>query len=269
MKIAILGGGTMGEIIVRALLRKELFRPSEIIVAELQAERRALFEPLGVQLTAVAAELLPGCDLLVVCVKPQFATEALETLRGELDPQTLVISIMAGIDVEFLAEHLRHPLVVRSMPNLPARIGEGVTVWRAAPSVPDRQRVLARMFFLAMGREVEVDAEDLLDAATAVSGTGPAYIFYIAENLLEAAIDLGFDKQQALRLVRQTFRGAMDLWAETRESPGALRRKVTSRGGTTHAAVTYFQQQQIGKIFRTGVRRAYKRAKELSRVSRK
>ena len=265
MKIGILGGGTMGEIIVRALLREEVFRPTEIVVAELEEARRRLLEPLGVRVVEDARELVPHCDLLVVGVKPQSAAVALTPLNGALDEETLVISIMAGIDVDSLVEYLDHPLVVRSMPNLPARIGQGVTVWRAAPAVPDRLRVLARLFFLTLGREVEVHKEDLLDAATAVSGTGPAYIFYIAENLLEAARDLGFDEQRALRLVRQTFQGAMDLWAETGESPTALRRKVTSKGGTTHAAVTYFQQEDIGGTFRAGVRRAYERAKELAR----
>ena len=165
-------------------------------------------------------------------------------------------------------EALGHPLVIRSMPNLPARIGEGVTVWRAAHAVPQRLRVLARMFFLSLGREVEVDSEDLLDVATAVSGTGPAYIFFIAENLLEAARAHGFDEQRARRLVRQTFQGAMDLWAETGESPAVLRRKVTSKGGTTHAAVTYFQQHDIGGIFLAGVGQAYQRAKELAARAR-
>jgi len=181
----------------------------------------------------------------------------------------LMISIMAGVDAAFLSAQLDHPLVVRSMPNLPARIGEGVTVWRPNPEVPDRLRVLARMIFQAFGREVEVEDEDLLDAGTAVSGTGPAYIFFIAENLLEAALHFGFDEAQALKLVRETFRGAMDLWAHTGESPVELRRKVTSKGGTTHAAVTHFQEQDISGIFRAGVRRAYERAKELSELASK
>lgn len=264
MKVSILGGGTMGEIIVRALLRKEIFRPTEIMVAELLAERREVFLPLEVGITGHAPDLIPDCDLLVVCVKPQFATAALLSLGGKLEPHTLVISIMAGVETEDLTRTLNHELVIRSMPNLPARIGEGVTVWRATPAVSPRARVLARMFFLSMGREVEVEDEDLLDVATAVSGTGPAYIFYIAENLLEAARAHGFDEQRAQRLVRHTFQGAMELWSETGESPEVLRRKVTSKGGTTHAAVTYFQEHDIGGTFRAGVGKAYERAKELA-----
>ena len=237
MNIGILGGGTMGEIIVRALLQREVVLPDQVLVAELQPERRELLEGLGVGVTGDSSDLLGASDFLLICVKPQNARRVLEPLKGKVPADTLVVSIMAGIDMAFLSELLDHRRVLRSMPNLPARIGEGVTVWCAAPEVPDQVRIISRMIFQAMGREVEVKDENLLDAATAVSGTGPAYIFYIAENLLDAARGFGFNEAQALKLVRQTFRGAMDLWAETGEAPDELRRKVTSKGGTTHAAV--------------------------------
>ena len=267
MNVGILGGGTMGEIIARALLEREVLQPEQLIVADLIPERREVLAQLGVRVTGESRDLL-GVACLLVCVKPQNARKVLGPLRGDLAPDTLVISIMAGIDLRFLASLLDHEVVVRSMPNLPARIGQGITVWVPAAAVPDRERVLARMIFQAMGRELEVQDEDLLDAATAVSGTGPAYIFYIAENLLEAARGFGFDDAQALKLVRQTFSGAMDLWAETDESPDELRRKVTSKGGTTHAAVTTFQERDIGGIFQAGVVRARDRARELAGLAK-
>jgi len=258
----------MGEIIARALLKREVVQPEQILVAELRPERREELSHLGVSVTKDMHELLEQSSFLLVCVKPQNAKRALAPLRGTIPARTLVISIMAGIDLAFLSDLLDHPLVIRSMPNLPARIGEGVTVWTAAEAVPDRDRVLTRAVFQAMGREVEVQDEGLLDAATAVSGTGPAYIFYIAENLLEAARGFGFSEAQSLKLVRETFRGAMDLWAETGEAPDELRRKVTSKGGTTHAAVTTFQERDIGGIFREGVTRARDRARELAVVAK-
>ena len=257
----------MGEIIARALIEREVIQPEQLIVADLIQERREALSALGVRVTGDSRDLLQTACLLV-CVKPQNARKVLAPLRGAVAADTLVISIMAGIDLRFLASLLDHEVVVRSMPNLPARIGQGVTVWTPAEAVPDRERVLARMIFQAMGRELEVKGEDLLDAATAVSGTGPAYIFYIAENLLEAARGFGFDDAQALKLVRQTFSGAMDLWAETGEAPDELRRKVTSKGGTTHAAVTTFQEKDIGGIFRAGVVRARDRARELAVVAK-
>jgi pyrroline-5-carboxylate reductase len=268
VRIGILGGGTMGEIITRALIAKEIVRPADIVIAEMHAERREHLAAHGVGLTAKAAALADGCDLLLLCVKPQDASAALAPLAGRLPADSAAVSIMAGIDLAFLAEHLAHPAVIRSMPNLPSRIGAGVTVWISAPAVPDRLRVISRMVFQALGKEVEVTDEGLLDAATAVSGTGPAYIFYIAENLLSAALDFGFDEGQALKLVRETFRGAMNLWAETGESPAELRRKVTSKGGTTHAAVTHFQEADIAGIFLAGVRRAHARAKELAEIAK-
>ena len=268
MNIGILGGGTMGEIIARALLQKEVVESEQIIVADPDPARREVLATLGVRITAESRDLAGTTDCLLVCVKPQSARKVLAPMHGTLPADTLVISIMAGIDLSFLSELLDHDAVVRSMPNLPARIGQGVTVWIASPAVPDRERLLARIVFQAMGREVEVADENLLDAATAVSGTGPAYIFYIAENLLDAARGFGFSEAQALKLVRQTFRGAMDLWAETGEAPDELRRKVTSKGGTTHAAVTAFQERDIGGIFRAGVTRARDRARELADVAK-
>lgn len=267
MKIGVLGGGTMGEIIVRALLQREFVDPERIRVAETVAERRAEIGQLEVEVTASADDLVGTCDVLLVCVKPQNARAVLAPLGGRLPGETLVVSIMAGVDLGFLACTLAHDRVVRAMPNLPARIGRGITVWCPAPAVPETQQILARMVFQAFGREVRVEQEELVDAATAVSGTGPAYIFFIAENLLGAALELGFDEQQALRLVRGTFRGAMDLWAATDESPVELRRQVTSKGGTTHAAVSYFQKHEIAQTFTRGVNRAYQRAKELAALA--
>ena len=258
----------MGEIIIRALLHKEIVGPLSVMVAETLADRRQVLGSLGVRVTGDSRELLPFADVILVCVKPQNAGAVLKPLKGHIPSETLMISIMAGIDEAYLIDLLGHELVVRSMPNLPARIGRGMTVWKPAAAVPDRLAVIAKMIFLAFGREVRVDDEDLLDAATAVSGTGPAYIFYIAENLLSAALELGFDPDQARKLVRETFRGAMDLWAATGESPDELRRKVTSRGGTTHAAVTVFEQKDVPTAFRAGVKGAYGRAKELAELAK-
>jgi len=263
MQLGILGAGTMGEIIARALLDREIFRRSEIVLVEQNAERCQALGELGVQITA-ATEALHACDVVLLCVKPQNARAALAPLAGRLGEQALVISIMAGIELADLAAYVDHPFVVRAMPNLPARIGEGITVWKSAEAVPDRLRMIARMVFLSLGREVEVEQEPLINAATAVSGTGPAYIFYIAENLLQAALGFGFAEDQAHKLVQETFRGAMDLWASTGEPPDELRRKVTSKGGTTHAAVTHFQQHDVAGIFRAGVERAAARARELA-----
>ncbi|NOZ86677.1 MAG: pyrroline-5-carboxylate reductase [Deltaproteobacteria bacterium] len=268
MKLGIVGGGTMGEIITRAIIQRELFLPQQVMVAELSKGRREIIASLGVKVTGNAQDLLSFADVFVLAVKPQNAAAAVEPLKGKIPDQALVISIMAGIDIPYLVERLGHEAVVRSMPNLPARIGEGLTVWIASAHVPDRLVMIARAIFQAMGKEVQVRKEGLLDAATAVSGTGPAYIFFIAENLLEAARDLGFGQEEALKLVRETFKGAMDLWAETGESPIELRRKVTSKGGTTHAAVTHFKEQDISGRFRQGVRQAYRRAKELAEIAK-
>jgi pyrroline-5-carboxylate reductase len=172
---------------------------------------------------------------------------------------------MAGIRRRVLKEGLAHDRIIRSMPNLAAKISQGMTVWISGDKVQTADRLMAKMIFQSFGRDFEVNEEDRLDAATAVSGSGPAYVYYLAEALMEAAIDLHFTAEEALKMVHQTFLGAMELWAETKESPGLLRQKVTSKNGTTHAAVKQFEKNKLKAKFIEGVRAAYERSLELGK----
>jgi len=174
MNIGVLGGGVMGELLVRGLLAREVVEPGDLLVAEVLAPRRAALEELGVRITAEAGDLSGQSEVVLLCVKPQAAREALAPLRKALHSEALVISIMAGLDMAFLCDLLQHERLVRSMPNLPARIGEGITVWCAAPRVTDQQALIAKMVFQALGREVRVQDENLINAATAVSASRAA-----------------------------------------------------------------------------------------------
>ena len=266
MKIGIIGCGVMGEIIAGALIRKAIIEKSELIASNRSEEKRkAINAAFGIKTTGNNHEVLDFADLIICCVKPQNAHDLFNELRGKLNDHQFVISIMAGIRIEALQNELQHKKIIRSMPNLTARIAEGMTVWMASKEIENFQKMIAKMIFQSFGKEIEVFTEDLLNSATAISGTGPAYIYYFAEHLMKAALDLGFNNKDVHKLVKQTFTGAMDLWNESNEEPEALRLKVTSKGGTTEAATKFLNTANVGKLFQEGVRTAYERSKELGK----
>jgi len=264
LKISIIGGGVMGEIITRSILNQQIAKPSEMMVVDINASKRRILKKkylVGTSKSALKAVL--GSDVVILCLKPQGSNQVLTTLKGKIKSDALVISIMAGIKLGSLEAWLNHRNIVRSMPNISSRIGEGMTVWFANKNVQTLHLLLAQMIFQSFGKELRAIDENLIDSATAVSGSGPAYIFYIAEKLIKASIDLGFDAKESLKLIRQTFQGAMDLWDETALSPTTLREMVTSEKGTTDAAIKTFDRLKAGEVLTKGVQAAFKRAKEL------
>lgn len=268
MNIGIIGGGVMGELILAALRDKHICAAQELWVCDVQSDRVAqLGARYGVHAVTGSGELVEACEVVLVCVKPQNARETLAPLHGRFRPEQVIVSIMAGVSIDTMQELTGHRAIVRSMPNIPARIGEGMTVWLASPEVADVSRMIVKMIFQAFGLESRVESEDMVDAATAISGSGPAYIFYLAENLMKAAEKLGFSREQAHRLTQQTFRGAMDLWHKTGEDPEALRHSVTSKGGTTAAALREFEKRDTPGIFADAIRAAYVRAGQLRDVA--
>ena len=266
MRITILGGGVMGEIITRSILNKHIVESDQLVIADIdESKRRRLSKNYGVKTAKSAVRNMDKTDLLIICLKPQGCGNILENLRGRIKKDALVISSMAGIGIKSLQTLLGHKNIVRSMPNIPARIGEGMTVWYSEKNIPHLQILLSKMVFQSFGKELEVFDENMIDAATAISGSGPAYIFYVAEKLISASESLGFGHKESLRMIRQTFQGAMDLWDETSLSPGHLRQMVTSEKGTTEAAISCFEKLGTGAVFNEGVNAAYKRAKELGK----
>ncbi len=268
MNIGVIGAGTMGEVTTSSLLKKNVVTAEQIMVSDLDEKRREMFSgTYGVRTTTDNAELLIFADIVLFCVKPQNSAAMMQALYGKFREGQVVVSIMAGVSMATVKRLTGHTALVRAMPNIPARIGEGMTVWMASPEVPDHLRMIVKMIFQAFGLESYVETEDMVDAATAVSGSGPAYIFYVAENLMKSAMVLGFDATEAHRLVQQTFKGAMDLWHATGEDPEALRRSVTSRGGTTAAALRHFKQRETDRIFVDAIHEAYVRAQQLREIA--
>jgi pyrroline-5-carboxylate reductase len=264
MKIGFIGGGNMAEAILSAILRKNLAAPEDISVGEIVPARRVFldktYQVAVTEDNRVAAE---GKDIIILAIKPQTLADAMAGLKGYVKSNQLVISIIAGKSIATIAGGLNHNCIVRSMPNTPAQIGEGMTVWTATPRVTDQQKQWTASILGVMGMEIFVDDEKYLDMATAVSGSGPAYVFLYVESMVAAAVKLGFTPSIAQKLVLQTLLGSGHLLQKSGKSPQELRRMVTSPGGTTAEAIATFEQGGFADLVSRAVTAAYEKAKKL------
>jgi pyrroline-5-carboxylate reductase len=265
MKYAFIGGGNMGRALAAALIGKGVCLGEDILVVEPDEAARERVANLGCAVQAAPDEHVGEAPVVLLAVKPQSAPAMFEQLKGYLQANQVVVSIMAGVTIATVQAGLGHEAIVRVMPNTPAQVGLGMNVYHPAPAVSAGQLRPVEALLQASGEALAVASEDAIDAATAVSGSGPAYVFYVAEHWLAAAMKLGFSREEAEQLVQQTLIGATALWKEQRVPPGTLREQVTSKGGTTAAALELFEQHEIGAHFEAGVERAYQRAKELGR----
>ena len=264
MKIAFIGGGKMGEAIVAALIEKKLASAKDICVSDISNERLDyLKKKYGVAVSGNNREAVTGKDVIVLAVKPQTLPEVLPDLRGSIKASQLILSIMAGVRINKIGEGLAHKCIVRSMPNTPARIGLGASGWTSTPEVTKQQKEIAQAVLGAMGKEIFFDDEKFIDMVTAVSGSGPAYVFLLAEALTEAAMNIGLPRKEAELLVSQTILGAGSLLAQSGQPPAELRRNVTSKGGTTEAALKVFENGGFNTLVTEAVKAAHQRAKEL------
>jgi pyrroline-5-carboxylate reductase len=262
--IAFLGAGNMATAIAQGLhatgsYRFSVAEPYEPALAKWRSDFAA------VNLSAATA---PHIDAVVLAVKPQQFLEAAQTLKPLLQPHTVAISIMAGIPIAKIATALgNHAAIVRTMPNTPARIAQGITGIYATPACNAAQSQLAQAIMASIGQTVFVDAESQLDAVTAVSGSGPAYVFYIAQAMTQAGVQLGLPLATAKQLALATLQGAAALAQHTGEDLDNLREQVTSKGGTTYAAMTVLQDKQVAQAFHAALAAADARAKELAKLA--
>jgi pyrroline-5-carboxylate reductase len=263
MKISFLGGGNMANALIGGLLAKG-YAAGDIQVAELGAEgRERLSSRFGVRAVPALDDAALACDVLLLAVKPQQMREALAPLAGRLGPQ-LVVSIAAGLRMADLSRWLgRHRRLVRCMPNTPALIGAGITGLCADPSVDEAGRAAAEAVLAAVGEVVWIADEAQMDAVTALSGSGPAYVFHFIEALEAAGCGLGFDAATARCLALGTVLGAARLAAESGESPATLRERVTSKGGTTEAALKQMAADGLLPLVARALAAAEARGREL------
>jgi len=264
IKLGFVGAGNMAEAIARGILRAKIFGPRQILASDVQERRRRLFQgELGIPAIEDNAAVVDAAPALIVAVKPQQFDGALAALGSRFGPNKLVISICAGLSTRHVEQVLAPGTrVVRAMPNTPMLVGRGMAgLCAGAKATPDDLALAQRL--LGAAAEVIRVPEDLMDAVTAVSGSGPAYFFYLTELLAAAGVELGLSEEDAARLARVTFEGAARLLAESGEDAAALRKKVTSPGGTTEAALKFLEARGFGPIFIDAVRAARDRGREL------
>jgi pyrroline-5-carboxylate reductase len=274
-RLAFIGCGVMAEAIIAGLLRKQLVSPEQIVGSHPRAARREelnqkhgirMFEQNREAALAASPAASGGPDagsVLVLAVKPQRLRRVLEELKGSIHQDQLVVSIVAGAKIETIADELLHAAVVRTMPNTPAQIGEGVTAWTPSAAVSEKQEQQVRAMLDALGKTVRVDNERQIDMATALSATGPTYIFLVMEALIDAGVHMGFSRHVAQELVHQTMLGAILFARESHKHPAELRNMVTSPGGTSAEAIYQMEKGSLRTVLSKAVWAAYQRAEAL------
>ena len=264
MRLSFIGGGAMAEAMIGGILTKGVAGREDIVIGEPVAERRtSLEERHGVRATPSNTEAAQAADILVLSVKPQNLSEVLKELDGSLRPQQAVLSIIAGARMSTIVDGLRHQSVIRVMPNTPAQVGAGISVWTCAPEVSEGQQEAARAMLKTMGEEVLVTDEKYLDMATAVSASGPAYVFTFIESLIDGGVHVGLPREMATTLAVQTVLGSAKLAGESGRHPAELRNIVTSPGGTTAQALLALEEGGFRAAVLNAVIAAYKRSVEL------
>lgn len=264
MKIAFIGGGNMGEAMLSAVLDKGLSTPETISVSDTaEARRRHLEQKYGVTVMSSNRQAIDRGDVVVLAIKPQHLVGVMAELNGQLKPVQLVLSIIAGARIDTLRQGLDHRCLVRAMPNTPAQIGEGISVWTATAEVTEPQKEWAGSILGAMGKEIYVGDEKYIDMATAVSGSGPAYIFLFMESLVDAAVNIGLPRDMAQELVLETMLGSGHFVQRSDKPLAELRRMVTSPGGTTAEALLQLEKGGFSELVKQAVNAAYDKAKDL------
>jgi len=271
MHLAFIGCGVMGESMVAGLVNNKLIRRANISASHPRREHcEELASRYGIKAyqrnadaTTTAAKYENSA--IVVCVKPQRLSHVLNDLKGVLKPHQLVISIVAGARIEHLAEKLGTQKVVRAMPNTPSQIGAGITAWTCTEKVNKAERSHIKKLLAALGKELFVETENMIDMATSLSATGPTYIFMVMEALTDAGVHLGFSREMAKELVQETMLGSVKFAMESHKHPAELRNMVTSPGGTSAEAIYQMEKGTLRTVLSKAVYAAYKRAAELGK----
>ena len=265
-RLSFIGAGVMAEAMIAGLLKQQLVTPAQIVGSHPRpARREELVARYGINVVEDNRAAAAESSIVVLAVKPQKLHGVLRELNENLRPEQLVVSIIAGARLETIAGELLHPAVVRAMPNTPAQIGAGMTVWTTTAHVSDAQANQVRAMLGALGREMRVAEERQIDMATALSATGPTYIFLVMEALVDAGVHLGFSREVARELVVQTMLGATLFAQESHKHPAELRNMVTSPGGTSAEAIYQMEKGSMRTVLSKAVYAAYQRAVALGK----
>ena len=268
-RIAFIGCGVMAESMIAGLLGQGL-ATSDAIVGSHPREhrRRELSEKYGIKMVesnAEAAATVADTGFVVLSVKPQRISRVLADLKGTVARNSVVMSIVAGARIETISRELGTDRVVRAMPNTPSQIGAGITAWTCAESIGDGEQARVRKMLSALGKELYVETENMIDMATSLSATGPTYIFMVMEALTDAGVHLGFSRDMAKELVQETMLGSVKFAMESHKHPAELRNMVTSPGGTSAEAIYQMEKGTLRTVLSKAVYAAYKRAVDLGK----
>ncbi len=269
-KLAFIGCGVMAESIIAGLLRKDLVKPNRIVASHPRGERRAELEKkYKIQVFEHNADAVKAVreneSIIVLCVKPQRIKQILAELKNVVLPQQLIISIVAGATIQMISETLANALVVRAMPNTPSQIGQGMTAWTCTSEVNKKLQAQVKELLTALGKEIFVETENMIDMATSLSATGPTYIFTFMEAMTDAGVHLGFLRHVSQELVQQTILGSVLFAIESGKHPAELRNMVTSPGGTSAEAIYQMEKGSLRTVLSKAIYAAYKRAVELGK----
>lgn len=268
--LSFIGSGVMAEAMISGILSEGLTAPDHMIASDPRQERgEELASRYGVKATTANREAVKAAQIVVLSVKPQVLPAVLEELQGQVKPEGLVLSIVAGARIGVMAAGLDHQAIVRAMPNTPAQIGEGMSVWTATAAVSEEQRQQAQSILQALGEEIYLEDEEYLDMATALSGTGPAYVFLFMEAMIDAGVHLGFSRRIAQQLVLQTVRGSVDFARQSVAHPAELRNMVTSPGGTSAEALYQLEKGGFRTVLSRAIWAAYQKSQYLGELSEK
>ena len=256
----------MAEAIIRSIINKKIASPDAIIASDIDPARRTYLQgEYGICVTEDNQRALNSSEIIILSIKPQVLGEVTKQLSGQIEPQQLVISIIAGATISSLSKHLNHNAIVRIMPNMPAQIGEGISVWTATGNVQDSQKKIVASILNALGKEIYFDDEKYIDMATAVSGSGPAYIYLIIESLIEAAVHIGIPREISEKLVLQTVLGSTRVLQKSGKHPAELKNMVTSPGGTTAEGLFELEDGGLRSLLMRAIIASYEKAKMLGK----
>lgn len=266
MKILIIGGGNMGLTYAKSFLHSKITTMSDLMILEKSEEKASLLKAMNLgTIYTKPGVCLHQANLIILAVKPQDAAQLFSYIKPQVDGHQVYLSIMAGIKIDTIASELGAKKIIRAMPNLPAQIGMGMTVFTSNDYVTRIELVMVQNLINTTGKSIYVDNEELIDASTAISGSGPAYVFYFMDAMMKAAKELGFKESESALLVNQTFKGAVDLYNKHNFSCEDWIQKVASRGGTTEAAIKTFNHLELQDDIKKGVHAAMDRAVDLGK----
>ncbi len=266
MRIGFIGGGIMAEALIKSLLAKGVVKPAEVAVSDISIQtRKYLTKIYKVSTLEDNLSAIKNVEVVVLAIKPQDLEKVMKQLKNKLKPAQMVLSIIAGVTLDNLQADLNHPYIVRSMPNMPAQIGAGITVWTGTAKLTAAQSKMALSILAAIGAEIHVSNEKYIDMATAISGSGPAYFFLIIEALTDAGVHIGLPRSIAEKLAVETMIGSGRTIQVTGKHPAELKNMVTSPGGTTTEGLLHMESGGLRSLLLKAVIAAYEKSKMLAR----